>query len=128
MSWWITTVGLWVLLALVMVRIAGSLGHGWKSRPVLMLLAGVGVLAVTAHNSPGILGALLVLGLGYQRRDRLLSGLAVLFLAVFLSAYYYHLELTLLEKSAALAASGAVLLLFAFLLKKTAPTGESAHA
>jgi len=127
-SWWITTVGLWVLLALVMVRIAASLGHGWKSRPVLGLLAGVGVLAVTAHNSPGILGALLVLGLGYQRRDWLLSGLAVLFLAVFLSAYYYHLELTLLEKSAALAASGAVLLLFAFLLKKTAPTGESAHA
>ena len=127
-SWWITTAGLSVLLALVIVRIARSLGRDWNSPPVLWLLAGVGVLAVTAHNSPGVLGALLGLGLGYQRRDRLLSGLAVLFLAVFLSAYYYHLELTLLEKSAALAASGALLLLFAFLLRKTAPTGETAHA
>jgi uncharacterized membrane protein len=127
-KWWISTIGLLLLLVFLLLRIAGGLGWNWSRRPVILLLAGSCVLAAAAHSSPGILAALLVLALGYQRRDRLLSGLAVLFLAVFLSAYYYHLELTLLKKSAALSASGVILLLFAFVLKKIAPAGEDADA
>ena len=46
----------------------------------------------------------------FDRRNRVLLGLAIVFLLVFGSMYYYSLHLTLLEKSAVLAGSGALLL------------------
>jgi uncharacterized membrane protein len=81
-----------------------------------------------AQRAPGLIGALIVLLLGFRRGNRLLLGMALLFLAVFLSAYYYNLSISLLLKSAALAGSGAVLLALRWILIKQLPPQEENHA
>lgn len=86
------------------------------------------LLTWPAQRAPGLIGALIVLLLGFRRGNRLLMGIALLFLAVFLAAYYYNLSLSLLLKSAALAGSGAVLLALRWVLLKQLPEGETHHA
>ncbi|MBT9613060.1 MAG: DUF4401 domain-containing protein [Burkholderiales bacterium] len=86
------------------------------------------LLTLPAQRAPGLIGALLVLLLGFRRGNRLLMGMALLFLAVFLSAYYYHLSISLLMKSAALAGSGVVLLALRWLLLQQWPAQEVDHA
>lgn len=90
--------------------------------------AAVLLLMWPAQRAPGLIAALIVLLLGFRRGNRLLMGIALLFLAVFLGAYYYNLSLSLLLKSAALAGSGAVLLALRWVLLKQLPQGETRHA
>jgi hypothetical protein len=81
-----------------------------------------------AQRAPGLIGALIVLLLGFRRGNRLLLGMALLFLAVFISAYYYNLSMSLLMKSAALTGSGVVLLALRLVLIKQLPQQEVNHA
>ena len=62
--------------------------------------------------------AVIVLLLGYWRANTLLMGLATVFLLFFLSAYYYNLEITLLNKSYILLGTGAVLLVVRLLFHR----------
>lgn len=94
----------------------------------LSIYGAVVLLTLATQRAPGLIGALLVLLLGFRRGNRLLMGMALLFLAIFLSAYYYHLALSLLMKSAVLAGSGAVLLGLRWLLLKQWPAKEMDHA
>jgi uncharacterized membrane protein len=52
----------------------------------------------------------MIVVLGYANGNRVLAGLGIAGLLLYVSAYYYLLELTLLHKSAVLAATGLVLL------------------
>ena len=61
-----------------------------------------------------ILAAVIALLLGYWRANTLLMGLATVFLLFFLGAYYYNLDITLLNKSYILMGTGAVLLVVRF--------------
>ena len=54
---------------------------------------------------------MLMLALGFDRRARALIGLSTVFFLTFGAAYYYGLNLTLLQKSGILAASGAFCLM-----------------
>lgn len=86
--------------------------HGSSlSRPAsFALLAGVAALGAATLDSPGIIAGLGALMLGFDRRSRVLLGMATVFLIVFASFYYYSLHLTLLEKSGVLIGSGLLLL------------------
>jgi uncharacterized membrane protein len=68
------------------------------------------LLGALTLSTPGVIAAITVLALGFDRRNRILIGLAAVFLVKFSSAYYYSLRMTLLEKSAVLVASGLLLL------------------
>jgi uncharacterized membrane protein len=68
------------------------------------------LLLPLAWGSPGLLAAPLVLLVGFSRGNRIVTALGALFLAGFISFYYYNLELSLLAKSFALMGSGVVLL------------------
>jgi uncharacterized membrane protein len=48
--------------------------------------------------------------LGFANANRVLAGLGIASLLVYVSSYYYLLDVTLLAKSAVLAATGAALL------------------
>lgn len=123
-SWWVSTIGLLALLLLVQahllalqqIRITHSFG--------LLLLIGTVLISLPFFAAPGIIAALLVLLLGFQRGNPVLTGLAVIFLAVFLVAFYYHLDLTLLVKSGILLISGIGLLGVRFLCKQFISTGK----
>jgi uncharacterized membrane protein len=67
-------------------------------------------LGASASSSPGIVAGAAVLILAFDRRNPVLVGMAVVFLLVFGAAYYYNLDLTLLEKSGVLVGSGLLLL------------------
>lgn len=107
--WWLPGVALVALLVLVVYQLlvyyqVDPLRQGW------WLLAGPLLLIIPAYQTPGIPAAFLMLLLGFQRGNRLLTGLAALFLGVFLIIYYYSLDLSLLTKSFVLMGTGLVLL------------------
>ena len=71
-------------------------------------LLGFGVLATQA---PGIIIGLILILLGFHQQHRVLQGIGLLSLIIYLSRYYYLLEHTLAFKSAILALTGIVLLI-----------------
>ena len=75
-------------------------------------------LGTFAFYAPGIVGALLVVLLGFAVGNRILLWLGLLAVGVFLFNYYYQLQVTLLFKSALLAGSGGLLLLIRLALRK----------
>jgi hypothetical protein len=81
-----------------------------RGEAVVAAVAGSILLGVLTLSTPGVVAAVTVLALGFDRRNRVLIGLAVVFLVKFASAYYYTLRMTLLEKSIVLVASGLLLL------------------
>lgn len=118
MRWWPSTVGLVLLLVYVayqllheeQIPLAGPVG--------LWAAVALGLLLIPAYETPGILAAMLVLILGRWRSSGLLTGLAVAFLLFFVSAYYYNLDIPLLEKSYILMGTGVVLLAARFGLRR----------
>ena len=69
---------------------------------------GLGVLSLQAN---GISIGLMIILLGFAGCNRVLLGLGVYALLLYVSAYYYFLDATLLEKSLTLLVIGVVLLL-----------------
>lgn len=116
LQWWITAMLLDMVLIFLVLQIVKDLGLGLRSGAVPWLLAGCVILLVPAIRMPGILGALIILLLGFWRNNRLLIGLAAVFLVFYLGAYYYSLEWTLLVKSFALMGTGAILFLLRYIL------------
>jgi hypothetical protein len=105
---------LWIsslLIAAAIVYLFINLAGGTKrlGEPWLILAIGSSVL-LGIFTTPGILVAIGLLVLGYNYGDRILSGLAYLFLPGFLIMYYYALNVDLAYKSWILAGSGLILL------------------
>lgn len=109
-KWWsLSAMALWAILLVQEYMLLKPSTMTTSSK--LALLGGSAFLLLPAFQTPGILAALSILLLGVQRGNRLLLGLATLFLATFISGFYYQLDLTLLSKSLILISTG--LLLFA---------------
>lgn len=85
-------------------------GDTAKLRREPFVAAIVCTAALAVLSTPGVLAAIGLLVLGYARDDRPLLGLGLAFLPLFLALYYYDLDVSLLQKSGVLLASGAVLL------------------
>ena len=109
----------WQLGMLTTIGIAAAIGafalaafreHGEAGAVNAIALAGIAALALLTLPTPGIVAAIGVVLLGFDRRQPLLVGLGALFLVAFLGVFYHGLRLTLLEKSGMLAASGLLLL------------------
>ena len=87
-----------------------------RTQPLLLASMGAALLGLIA--APGILLAIMLLVLGYARHERPLLATGVALIPVFLFLYYYQLDLSLLQKSAALVGSGALLLAGRFYLRR----------
>ena len=83
-----------------------------------LLLASIGAALLSLIVAPGIQLAIMLLVLGYARHERPLLATGGALIPVFLFLYYYQLDLSLLQKSAALAGSGALLLAGRFYLRR----------
>lgn len=116
-----------VLLGLVM-QLPSWRAQLPSSRWRLLLLAAVPALA--SVSAAGLAAALVLLILARAARSLPLQGMAVLFLLLWLSSWYYTLSATLLQKSLLMLATGAALLALRLLLLRAwppAPT-EAPHA
>lgn len=107
-DWWASTCGLLFVLLLVEHRLLNRYAISLSSATGIVVMICTVLFAGPLLTTPGIIAAVLVLVLGFQRGQRVLMGLALVFLVVFLIAFYYHLDVTLLMKSGILAISGIV--------------------
>ncbi|MEZ4728278.1 MAG: DUF4401 domain-containing protein [Caldilineaceae bacterium] len=116
--WWVSAVVLALVLLYLAFTLLQELGRPLLSPVGLWAVGAVVLFFLPAYQTPGILAAVIALLLGYWRANTLLTGLATLFLLFFLSAYYYNLDITLLNKSYILMGTGAVLLVVRFLFHR----------
>ncbi len=98
---------------------AGSLLEArLRSAPGLAILGCLVCLGAATASAPGVMAGVGALMLGFRAGEKVLQGMAWTFLLFFLAAYYYNLEVTLLEKSGILLGSGALLLGLRALLRR----------
>ena len=109
--WWLSSLGLAAVLLYLGLWTLNKLDFSLLSLPTVSMIAALVLLSIPIYETPGILAALIVLNLGFWCNNRLLLGLATIFLLFFLGTYYYYLDVTLLNKSYILMGSGGVLLL-----------------
>jgi len=92
------------------IRIPGRLAN--------MAFIGAVILIFISLKMFGITAGVMVILLGYANGNRILTGLGIASLIYHISAYYYSLDTTLLEKSQLLAIFGLILLLASGLMRR----------
>ncbi|MDY6991913.1 MAG: DUF4401 domain-containing protein [Pseudomonadota bacterium] len=115
--WYPSTLGLLSLLLITELFILRYYQISWRSHSSLIILMASCVVALLLSSAPGVIAAVLIILLGFQRGQRPLLGLAFIFLSLFFMSYYYYLDITLLMKSLSLVIAGALLLTLRFFLK-----------
>ena len=113
---WVSTLILGALLLWVAGRTLSTIDSVSGSRSAVVIYALLLLVVAGCHAAPGILLALIVVLLGAASGDRNFVGAGIGFLAIFLAAYFYGIEVTMLTKSITLVATGSVLLLARWLL------------
>jgi hypothetical protein len=124
LSWWWSALGLTIILLIVEYLVLLKNDIQIHSVTSYAIFASTLIVAFLLSTGPGIIAAIIVLLLGFQRGNRLLMGIAFIFLTIFLVAYYYHLDITLFLKSITLISSGLVLLALRFMFKHVLPLTE----
>lgn len=120
-TWWFSSLGLTVLLlALEYYLLQINLVSFVKRYAIF---AGTILLALLLYQAPGIIAAIILLLLAFQRGNRVLMGIAIIFLTVFFVAYYYYLNISLLMKSITLISAGACLLVLRFVSQQVLEGG-----
>lgn len=122
-TWWYSSFSLTILLLALEYYILRSNNITFSIKTYI-IFAGTLLIGLLLYQSPGIIASIIVLILGFQRGNRLLIGLAIFFLSIFLISYYYYLDITLLMKSISLMSAGLVLLGLRFILKRAFPLSE----
>ena len=82
-------------------------GHKWT---LALTTTVVITIAMGIMTTPGILVALIIMVIGYERQDHILVGLGISVFPVFIWFYYYNMGLNLMTKSFILMGSGAIML------------------
>ncbi|MGA1871521.1 MAG: DUF4401 domain-containing protein [bacterium] len=109
---WISSIIIAAGIIYLFINLAGGLNH--LREPWLMMTI-FSTILLGIFTTPGVLVAISLLVMGYNYGDRILSGLAYLFLPNFLLLYYYALNVDLAFKSWVLAGSGLLLLAVRFI-------------
>jgi len=105
-----------VLSGLLFIAVIADILRRQSARAQVRLISLVMAVIFTLASlqMPGLIVASLLILLGYDRSLKLVLTLGFAFLTVFLVAWFYGLEVTLLTKSASLVSAGAVLFLIRF--------------
>jgi uncharacterized membrane protein len=76
----------------------------------VIIFASTLLISGLLYQAPGVIAAVIVILLGFQRNNWFLMGLAFIFFLLFYISYYYYLDVTLLMKSITLMSAGVILL------------------
>lgn len=117
-TWWLSTIGLTGLLLALEHHILSQNDIQNVSKTSISIFAGTLFIAILLHQAPGIIASIIILFLGFQRGNRVLMGIAIIFMCVFFIAYYYHLNISLLMKSSTLMTAGLGMLAVRFIFKR----------
>jgi len=106
--------GRFIMLAVAFFVIAVWAAGGipvLREKPPLFLGLALALAVLVWLGSGGVLLALIFLLLGFSLQNRAILGLGLLLFPVFVTYYYYNLNLDLLAKAGVLIGSGLVMLL-----------------
>jgi len=121
---WISTLLLGALLMVVGRSSWKDLLDSAGSAARAALFGFLAVVIGCAWLAPGILLALIVILLGVSSGQRSIAGAGIGFLVVFLVAFFYGIQITMLQKSATLVATGIAVLVARWVLLRVVP-GEA---
>jgi hypothetical protein len=97
-----------------------------RSHRATSILLGIAVIIMLPTlTTPGIVASMLLILLGYRRRQNVLLVLAYLFMAGFIGYFYYSLQMTLLVKSFILMATGVLFLIGGLAFRRLLPIPEA---
>jgi hypothetical protein len=125
---WIGAIAAGAVLVAAALMLLRREGLALTSPQGRVALIGAVMLALVSLKASALGPAVAVLVVGYANGNRVLAGLGLLSLIGYLSHYYYAMQVTLLEKSALLAAAGVALVVLRFALRHWWPAGRGAHA
>lgn len=114
--WWVSTVGLLIILLWVIYLIIVTNEINLRSRGVVAAFGGAILIAIPGIQIPGLVASMATLIHSFYRGNKFLLGVALAFMAYFVTLFYYDLEITLLQKSFALLGGGFVFLTIRFLV------------
>jgi len=109
-SYWSSRLLIGAVFLYTVAQLTAREGFGIKDRPTQVALLAALAIATASFKAPGIATGLVIVLLGFANANRVLAGLGIFSLIVYLSLFYYQLQATLLVKSASLVATGVVLL------------------
>ena len=118
---WLCTAGISAVLSYVVYQLLMREQVAVISKIGGVAIIGTLLLAVLSWWAPSIVIALMIVLVGFAAGNRVLLGLGIVGLGLFLSHYYYQLQATLLTKSFVLAVSGLTLLVARIALNKYFP-------
>ncbi len=99
------------LLTLSLVGLIGwAAGNLEKLKTEPLMLASLGAVLLGIISAPGVILSICLMVLGYAKHEKLLLLMGILLMPVFISLYYYNLDISLTAKSGVLIGSGALLL------------------
>lgn len=127
---WISTLLLGALFIYLGTDIWPQLITGTQKLATPVIYGLMAVVIAAAWAAPGLLLALIVVMLGAASGNRVFIGAGIAFLAVFISTYFYGIQITMLTKSVTLVACGVATLLARWLILKVVATpaqGEPAN-
>jgi uncharacterized membrane protein len=121
----LTTAGITAALIALELAIFSEQRARSTVEAVVVAVAATVLLGLLTLSTPGIMAALALLTLGFDRRNKIIIWVAIVFLVKFASVYYYSLRMTLLQKAMILVASGVVLLAARVYLERRYEPGEA---
>lgn len=115
--WYITSLISFLSLSFLLYKsLYETLGVGKKALWFAVIV--VAILFAPTFQSPGIITSALIVILGFSRSNRVLLTLGLVFLATFITAFYYSLQQSLLTKSIVLMSTGILFLGIGFAFDK----------
>lgn len=126
---WVSTVGFGVILLYLWHHLIIQPAGLSASRAWLIYLFMVFMIAAS-WPAPGVILSLVIILLGFGHAHRVLIGIGLAFFTVFVGAYFYGMEVTLLTKSMTLILTGVAILALRQVIAKVLPkdNGQVDHA
>ena len=121
LTWWYSTLGLTIILIMLEIYLLDGYGISMSAPQSYAIFGSTVLVGLLLYQSPGIIASIIILALAFQRGNKVLLGLAIIFLSLFIIAFYYNLNITLLMKSVTLITTGIALLSLRFVFKYIFP-------
>lgn len=113
----ISSIAFWVNLTLIALIYFVLLREQFNLRFIMAIFVSI-IIAAIGYKVPGLIVVLPIIILGFYHRNYFLLWVGVIGTIVYLSLYYYNMEITLLIKSVSLIIGGAILLITRVILKR----------
>ncbi|MGB5494561.1 MAG: DUF4401 domain-containing protein, partial [Sedimenticolaceae bacterium] len=121
---WISTILLGALFLYVGTQIRAMIAAASNMTASLVFYGMMLVIIACSWAAPGLLLGLIIVMLGAESGSKTFIGAGIVFFSVFLAAYFYGIEVSMLTKSITLVASGAAVLVSRWAVLRTIATRE----